>query len=70
MKLFFKKINSRLPLLFLFLFIGSASFAQIKDSIVEIQPKKIADPKDHIVIDFSLIPIEISLMVFLKNHIH
>ncbi len=53
MKLFFKKINSRLPLLFLFLFIGSASFAQIKDSIVEIQPKKIANPKDHIVIDFS-----------------
>ncbi|MCX6296111.1 MAG: outer membrane beta-barrel protein [Bacteroidetes bacterium] len=48
MKFFFGNIY-----IILFLLLGGASFAQTKDSIGEQQPKKIADPKDHIVVDFS-----------------
>ncbi len=48
MKLFLRNIY-----FILFLFIGSATIAQTKDSLDEKQPKKIADPKDHIVVDFS-----------------
>lgn len=43
------------PALFfiLFFFQSEAAFAQTADSINEVQPKKIADAKDHIVVDFS-----------------
>lgn len=53
MKLLFKKVNFQTVLFMFFLFLGSIAFAQTKDSIVEKAPKKIADPKDHIVVDFS-----------------
>lgn len=53
MKLITKNINSFSRFFILCLFLSSSSFAQTKDSIVEKAPKKIADPKDHIVVDFS-----------------
>ena len=53
MKLLFQKANFQVVFFILFLFLGSVSLAQTKDSIVEKAPKKIADPKDHIVVDFS-----------------
>lgn len=53
MKLVAKNIHSFSCFFILFLLIGSSSFAQTKDSTGEKPPKKIADPKDHIVVDFS-----------------
>lgn len=53
MKLFYKNIYYCFLFFILFLFQGTETFAQTKDSIVETPPKKIADPKDHIVVDFS-----------------
>lgn len=53
MKLITENLNSFSRFFILFLLIGSSSFAQTKDSTEEKPPKKIADPKDHIVVDFS-----------------
>ena len=53
MKLIAKNINSFSRFFILFLLLGSSVCAQTKDSIGEKPPKKIADPKDHIVVDFS-----------------
>lgn len=53
MKLVAKNINSFSRFFILFFLIGSSAFAQTKDSTGEKPPKKIADPKDHIVVDFS-----------------
>lgn len=52
MKLIPLKVNSFFPFFILFLFIGNSFFAQTTD-VTEKPPKKIADPKDHIVVDFS-----------------
>ena len=53
MKLISKSTNSYFRFFILFLFLGSSSFAQTKDTLREKPAKKIADPKDHIVVDFS-----------------
>ncbi len=53
MKSLSEKINSSFVSFIFLLFLSSISFAQTKDSIIEKPAKKIADPKDHIVVDFS-----------------
>jgi hypothetical protein len=53
MKLISKSINSFSRFFILFFFLGGSLFAQTKDSLGEKPAKKIADPKDHIVVDFS-----------------